>query len=80
MNMHTFERMPDAAYIRLPQVLELFPVSKSTWWEGVATGKYPAGHKLSAHITAWKLGDIRKLLNGAWERCCEEKSDACAGK
>jgi prophage regulatory protein len=64
MNRSTFDTLPDEAYIRLPQVLELYPVSKSTWWAGVASGKYPPGHKLSAHITAWRKGDICKLLNG----------------
>ena len=49
-------------YLRLPQVLSEFPVSKSTWWAGVKTGRYPAGHKLSARVTAWRVEDIRALI------------------
>ena len=29
------------ALLRLPQVLKLVPVSKTTWWERVASGEYP---------------------------------------
>lgn len=49
--------------IRLPQVLELVPVGKSTWWQGVASGRYPPPVKLGPKITAWKLSDIQKLTS-----------------
>lgn len=48
--------------LRLPQVLQIFPVSKSNWWEGVKRGKYPKGLKISGRMTAWKLSDIQKLI------------------
>lgn len=58
-----YERqMPATGYLRLPEVLYFFPVSKSTWWAGVKSGKYPSGVKLSQRITAWKVEDIRSLL------------------
>ncbi len=47
--------------IRLSEVLQRLPVSKSTWWEGVRTGKYPQPVKLGARITCWKLEDILQL-------------------
>lgn len=47
--------------IRLNQVLELIPVAKSTWWEGVRVGKYPKPVKLGARITCWRLEDIHEL-------------------
>jgi prophage regulatory protein len=53
---------PSAGYLRLPEVLSIFPVSKSTWWAGIKSGKYPPGVKLSQRITAWKIEDIRTLL------------------
>jgi prophage regulatory protein len=49
-------------FLRLPQVLERFPVSKSKWWAGVKTGRYPASIKLSANTTAWHSDDIDKLI------------------
>ncbi len=54
--------LPDSGYIRLPDVLKVFPVSKSTFWAGIKTGKYPAGVKLSERVTAWRVEDIRALI------------------
>jgi prophage regulatory protein len=52
-------------YLRLPEVLRLFPVSKSTWWAGIKAGKYPPGIKLSARVTAWRRADILALIASA---------------
>ncbi len=57
-----FQSLPPTGYLRLPEVLKVYPVSKSTWWAGVKAGRYPAGYKLSARITAWKAEEIFALL------------------
>lgn len=57
-----FESLPTTGYVRLPVVLKVYPVSKSTWWAGIKSGKYPAGIKLSERVTAWKVEDIRALI------------------
>lgn len=57
-----FDSLPHTGYVRLPAVLKVYPVSKSTWWAGIKTGKYPAGIKLSERVTAWKVDDIRALI------------------
>lgn len=54
--------LEDLAYLRLQDVLKLFPVSKSAWWLGVREGKYPASVKLGPRTTAWRVEDIRQLL------------------
>lgn len=41
----------------------IFPFSRSTWWNGVKSGKYPQPIKLGPHTTAWKVEDIRQLLD-----------------
>jgi HK97 family phage major capsid protein len=46
-----FEFLPTAGYVRLPVLLKVYPVSKSTWWAGIKSGKYPAGIKLSERVT-----------------------------
>ncbi len=48
--------------IRLGDVLNLIPVSKSTWWEGVKTGKFPSPVKLGPRVTCWRLTDILTLV------------------
>lgn len=54
--------LPQTGFIRLPMVLSVFPVSKSTWWAGVKSGRFPQGHRISARVTAWKVEDIRALI------------------
>jgi len=51
--------------LRLKEVLEIIPVSKSTWWAGVKNGKFPQSIKLSDKVTCWKAEDIYELI----ERC-----------
>ena len=48
-------------YLRLPQVLERIPVSKSTWWAGVRKGLFPRPVKLTERTTAWLESDIDKI-------------------
>ena len=58
----SYHRLQDEGFMRLDEVLKIFPVSKSHWWQGVKDGKYPAGIKLSERVTAWRTRDIRALL------------------
>lgn len=55
--------MPETGYLRLPEVLRYIPVSKTTWWNGVKSGRFPKSVKLSPGITTWKVEDIRKLID-----------------
>jgi predicted DNA-binding transcriptional regulator AlpA len=48
--------------MRLPAVLAVIPISKSVWWDGVRTGRYPAPVKLSPRTSAWRAEDIRALV------------------
>lgn len=69
-------QLPETGYLRLPQIIgspkaippmpALIPVSKSTWWAGVKSGRYPQPVRtLRARITAWRVEDIRDLI----QRC-----------
>ena len=49
-------------FLRLREVLTLFPVSKSAWYAGIAAGRYPAGIKLSERVSAWRRSDIVALM------------------
>lgn len=62
MTAHISQPLPQTGFLRLPQVLALIPVSRSTWWAWVKVGKAPAGTKLSTRITAWKAEEIRALI------------------
>lgn len=69
-------QIPATGYLRLPQIIgnrksdpptpPIIPVSKSTWWAGVRSGRYPQPTRaLGARITAWRAEDIRALIEAA---------------
>lgn len=59
MNTNQFtELKAQYGLLRLKQVLEIIPVSKSTWWEGVKDGRFPQPVKLGPNTTAWHARDI----------------------
>jgi prophage regulatory protein len=55
--------LPQTGFVRLPRILAVFPVSRSTWWAGVKSGKYPQAVHLGANTTAWRAEDIRALIS-----------------
>ena len=55
--------LPEVGFIRLSTVLKIIPVSKSTWWAGIQSGRYPQSVKLAKRITAWRVEEIRNLIN-----------------
>lgn len=65
--------LPDDAVIRLPEVLRLFPIGKSTWWEGIRNGVYPKPIELGPRARGWRLGDILTLIR---ERTSAQGGDA----
>jgi len=60
-------QLPNTGFIRLPDVLDHFPVSKSTWWAGVKDGRFPTPIKISANITAWRAEDVHALIDSYGE-------------
>lgn len=66
--------LPETGYLRLKSIIgdpkagipPLVPVSKSTWWQGVRDGRYPQPTRfLGERITAWRVEDIRALIEQA---------------
>jgi prophage regulatory protein len=54
--------LPETGFLRLPEVLQLIPVSSATWWRGVRAGRFPKSVKLGVRTTAWRAEDIRALV------------------
>ena len=64
--------LPATGFLRLPQIIgdpqatppipAIIPISKSTWWQGVRTGRYPPKVKLSERCTGWRTQDILALV------------------
>lgn len=55
--------IPSTGFMRLPAVLAVIPVGKSTWWEGVKNGRFPKPVKLGIRTTAWRVEDIKTLID-----------------
>jgi prophage regulatory protein len=55
-------QLETACLLRLPQVLAVFPISKTSWYAGIAAGKFPKPIKLGSRTSAWKSEDIRVLV------------------
>jgi len=63
--------LSEVGFLRLPQIVGtpaskatparpgLFPVSRSTWWAWVKSGKAPQPIKLSPGCTVWRESDVR---------------------
>lgn len=60
--------LPSEGFLRLNQIIggkgraPIIPVSRSTWWSGVREGRFPKPIKLGKRITAWRVSDIRALI------------------
>ncbi len=55
--------LPETGFLRLEQVLKYIPVGKTSWWAGVKSGRFPPSIKLGPRTTAWRVEDIRKLID-----------------
>lgn len=59
--------LPSEGFVRISQILwpkGPIPVSKSTWWLGVKSGRFPKpNNAFGAGITVWNVKDIRALID-----------------
>ena len=61
---NAIQNLPEVGFVRLPQILAVIPVCRSTWWAGVRSGRYPQPVRhLGQRITAWRVEDIRRLID-----------------
>jgi prophage regulatory protein len=66
----TSHQIPEAGFLRIWQIVgdkkrgisPLIPIGRTTFLNGVKSGKYPKPVKLGERTTAWKAEDIRTLI------------------
>ena len=68
-------QVPETGFLRLSQIIgnpkanppipPIIPVSKSSWWAGCKSGRYPKPVKLGDRTTAWRVSDILALIAAA---------------
>jgi prophage regulatory protein len=69
------DTLPQTGFLRLSQIVgdakadppipALYPISRSSWWKGVAEGRLPRAFKIGPRTTAWRVEDIRALIEQA---------------
>lgn len=62
MSTASHQPIPVTGFVRIRQILAVIPVSASTWWAGVASGKFPKPIKLGHRTTVWRAEDIHALI------------------
>ncbi len=63
-------QLPQTGFVRIWQIVgnkktnipALIPIGRTTFLNGVKSGKYPKPVKLGERTTAWKVEDIRALI------------------
>jgi hypothetical protein len=64
-------QFPEAGFLRLKQIIgdpkkgfpPIIPVSASTWYLGVKTGRFPKGLRpMGGRVTFWAVEDVRALV------------------
>jgi hypothetical protein len=64
-------QLPETGFLRLCQIVgdkktntpPIIPVCRSSWLNGVKSGKYPKPIKLGERTTAWTVESIRILID-----------------
>lgn len=71
-------RKDDPQLLRLPDVLRLFPVSKTSWYRGIENGLYPEPVEIAQRTVAWRIEDINELIKKAKnkELICQQLPNA----
>jgi prophage regulatory protein len=60
--------LPETGYLRLKTVLAVYPVGRSTWYRGVAEGRFPKPVALSARTKGYPVEEIKKLIEAGGAR------------
>jgi hypothetical protein len=65
--------LPESGFLRLrqiigdpkakPPIIGVFPISRSSWYAGMASGDYPRPVTLGKRTVAWRVEDIRALIS-----------------
>ena len=64
--------IPEVGFYRLKQIIgdakasppinPLIPISRSSWYAGIQSGKFPPPIKLGPRTSAWPVDSIRQLV------------------
>jgi len=56
-------QFPSTGFMRIKQVLQFVPTSRTTLWRWVKEGKFPTPLRLSEAMTVWKAEDVKNWID-----------------
>jgi predicted DNA-binding transcriptional regulator AlpA len=69
------DSLPEIGFLRLKQIIgdakahpkipPLIPISRSAWYAGIKSGRYPKPIKISQRTAVWNLKDIINFIESA---------------
>jgi len=67
----TIVSLDHPGFQRLARVLEIIPVSRATWYEGIKEGRYPPGIPIGKRSVAWSNASLKKLIEDLTSQTCD---------
>jgi len=56
-------KMDTDILLRVPEVLKILPICKSSWWNGLRSGRYDIETiKLGPRTSAWRKSDVLEIV------------------
>ena len=59
----SFDEMPSLGLLRMPDVISITGLQRSAIYSQIQKRRFPKPQKLTAHASAWRVGDIRTWLD-----------------
>ena len=68
MTTSAFNDLPANGFVRMPTVMAVVGLARSTIYELIQKQRFPAPEKLTAHAAGWRVADVRAWLENptAW--------------
>ncbi|RLQ89271.1 helix-turn-helix transcriptional regulator [Notoacmeibacter ruber] len=60
------EHVFNDGFVRLSSILGPdgpIPISRSSWWQGVRDGRFPAPLKIGPRTTVWRVSEVSALID-----------------
>jgi prophage regulatory protein len=55
--------LPNEGFCRLPSILAVLQISKSSFLKGIKEGRYPPGKLLTPRTRVWGVEEVRSMLD-----------------
>lgn len=65
----SIDDLPANAFLRLPQVIAVVGLKRSTIYDLISRRRFPPQHKITAHAAGWRVHEVRRWLAdpAGWE-------------